>query len=522
MELEDALLTTAFSDEEGQALLRRFQNISTLLFESEQEGSDDKVVDVGDVICKSLLATEHRQKSMTNGSLAAASLTLTLRDLEVDDELKDAEATTKTKKGEVTAASPIDAGKSVYEGTDDEEAQEEEGLDQSAKQQVRPAVEAKNEKVVEKGIKEEEEETEETKDEEEEEGVEVEEEVEEEDEDEWENDDDLGVVMLTISEDEFFEMEEEASNTLSVTANLQKEVNSWAQAGADEAEEEEEEDEEGNDSELERDIEKAELAIASSSSSATLPSAHDVPPPPPTTLQMDDEPMSPVSGASVSDDYARAQLAEMLVQGGFSSPLPMPPPPPTNPDDDEDEDEDATTTTATKAKPLDASASSSKPSSSSSSSSRALHGGGSKKQSMGERRRSEIMGQHRFIGPDGPHAYFQLKVIFEPNKTGFEETKAFNPPPGTVIAGRYEVGDVLGTAAFSTALQCADLLAEEDEPRWVCLKVIKNSKDFFDQSMDEIKLLQFINSRGEPDENHVLRLIDFFYYKVHTHTQTNI
>lgn len=126
------------------------------------------------------------------------------------------------------------------------------------------------------------------------------------------------------------------------------------------------------------------------------------------------------------------------------------------------------------------------------------------------------MGQNRFFGADNKyHSYFNLKVVFEPNKTGFEEQKHFTPTKGTVIAGRYQVSDVLGSAAFSTALQCADLIAEEDEPKWVCLKVIKNNKDFFDQSMDEIKLLQYINSHCEPDEKHILRLIDFFYYKEH-------
>jgi hypothetical protein len=140
----------------------------------------------------------------------------------------------------------------------------------------------------------------------------------------------------------------------------------------------------------------------------------------------------------------------------------------------------------------------------------------SRRMSQSELRRAEIMGQNRFTGADGKEqAYFQLKVIFEPFRTGFEESKHFNPPKGTIIAGRYEVSDFLGQAAFSTALQCVDLIAEEGEAQWVCLKVIKNSKDFFDQSLDEIKLLQYINSRGEPDDHHVLRLIDFFYYKEH-------
>lgn len=45
--------------------------------------------------------------------------------------------------------------------------------------------------------------------------------------------------------------------------------------------------------------------------------------------------------------------------------------------------------------------------------------------------------------------------------------------------------------------------------------MIKNSKDFFDQSLDEIKLLQYINSKGDPHKYNVLQMIDFFYCKEH-------
>lgn len=126
------------------------------------------------------------------------------------------------------------------------------------------------------------------------------------------------------------------------------------------------------------------------------------------------------------------------------------------------------------------------------------------------------MGQQTFRGVDGQRTcFFNLKIIFEPYRTGFEETKELSLPKGSIIAGRYQVSEVLGSAAFSTALQCVDLMAEEDEAQWVCLKVIKNNKDFFDQSLDEIKLLQYINSCGDPDSHHVLRLYDFFYCKEH-------
>lgn len=58
----------------------------------------------------------------------------------------------------------------------------------------------------------------------------------------------------------------------------------------------------------------------------------------------------------------------------------------------------------------------------------------------------------------------------------------------------------IGKAAFSTALECRDLRRERGRDA-VCLKVIKNNKDFFDQSLDEIKLLQRIKAAGDPVSN---------------------
>lgn len=55
----------------------------------------------------------------------------------------------------------------------------------------------------------------------------------------------------------------------------------------------------------------------------------------------------------------------------------------------------------------------------------------------------------------------------------------------------------------------------------VCLKIIKNDKDFFDQSLDEIKLLKFVNKHDPADEHHILRLYDYFYHQVCT-TETSV
>ncbi|CAI9754052.1 unnamed protein product [Fraxinus pennsylvanica] len=106
---------------------------------------------------------------------------------------------------------------------------------------------------------------------------------------------------------------------------------------------------------------------------------------------------------------------------------------------------------------------------------------------------------------------FDLKIVHRKNRTGFEEDKNFHVVLNSVIAGRYHVTEYLGSAAFSKAIQAHDLQTGMD----VCVKIIKNNKDFFDQSLDEIKLLKYINKHDPADKYHILRLYDYFYYREH-------
>ncbi|XP_061356030.1 uncharacterized protein LOC133300490 [Gastrolobium bilobum] len=106
---------------------------------------------------------------------------------------------------------------------------------------------------------------------------------------------------------------------------------------------------------------------------------------------------------------------------------------------------------------------------------------------------------------------FNLKIVHRKNRTGFEEDKNFHVVLNSVIAGRYHVTEYLGSAAFSKAIQAHDLHTGMD----VCVKIIKNNKDFFDQSLDEIKLLKYINKHDPGDKYHILRLYDYFYYREH-------
>lgn len=103
-----------------------------------------------------------------------------------------------------------------------------------------------------------------------------------------------------------------------------------------------------------------------------------------------------------------------------------------------------------------------------------------------------------------------FELMFWLYRTGFEEDKNFHVVLNSVIAGRYHVTEYLGSAAFSKAIQAHDLHTGMD----VCVKIIKNNKDFFDQSLDEIKLLKYVNKHDPADKYHLLRLYDYFYYRV--------
>ncbi|XP_028793454.1 dual specificity tyrosine-phosphorylation-regulated kinase 4-like isoform X1 [Neltuma alba] len=113
---------------------------------------------------------------------------------------------------------------------------------------------------------------------------------------------------------------------------------------------------------------------------------------------------------------------------------------------------------------------------------------------------------------------FDLRIIHRKNRTGFEESKDLPIMLNTVIGGRYYVTEYLGSAAFSKVVQAHDLQTGID----VCLKIIKNDKDFFDQSLDEIKLLKLVNKNDPADEHHILRLYDYFYHQEHLFIVTEL
>jgi hypothetical protein len=108
-------------------------------------------------------------------------------------------------------------------------------------------------------------------------------------------------------------------------------------------------------------------------------------------------------------------------------------------------------------------------------------------------------------------AVFHLPIIYDPVRNSLEEHVNFPLDPGGLIAGRYRIVEPLGAGVFSRAVQCVDL----NSNKHVCIKIIRNNKDFFDQSLGEIKLLQHLNAHDPLDAHSILRMLDYFYFKEH-------
>lgn len=87
-----------------------------------------------------------------------------------------------------------------------------------------------------------------------------------------------------------------------------------------------------------------------------------------------------------------------------------------------------------------------------------------------------------------------------------------------IVAGRYSIIEQLGKTGFSRVYSAYDL----ETNKKVCLKMVENKKEFFDQSIEEIKILKLVNNNGNPEKDHFVKLYDFFYCKEHLFIVTEL
>ncbi|ORY06804.1 kinase-like protein [Basidiobolus meristosporus CBS 931.73] len=77
---------------------------------------------------------------------------------------------------------------------------------------------------------------------------------------------------------------------------------------------------------------------------------------------------------------------------------------------------------------------------------------------------------------------------------------------------QYEVQDILGAGTFGQVARCTNLKTGEV----VGVKVVKNKEAYFNQSVMEVKILEWLNEKFDPeDKHHILRLHGTFIHKRH-------
>ena len=118
----------------------------------------------------------------------------------------------------------------------------------------------------------------------------------------------------------------------------------------------------------------------------------------------------------------------------------------------------------------------------------------------------------------GELGVLHLRVVRGRGETGLLESRKFQARARLVVAGRYRVVRSLGSGAFSEAVEARDL----QNGRAVCLKIVRNSKDCFDQGLDEVRMLQLLNGADPGDASGIVRLLDFFYFQEHLFIVTEL
>ncbi|GAO47506.1 kinase-like protein [Saitoella complicata NRRL Y-17804] len=79
-------------------------------------------------------------------------------------------------------------------------------------------------------------------------------------------------------------------------------------------------------------------------------------------------------------------------------------------------------------------------------------------------------------------------------------------------ANRYLILDILGQGTFGQVVKCQNMRTQE----LVAVKVVKNKPAYFNQSMMEVTILELLNNKLDPaDEHHILRMKDTFIHKQH-------
>lgn len=103
--------------------------------------------------------------------------------------------------------------------------------------------------------------------------------------------------------------------------------------------------------------------------------------------------------------------------------------------------------------------------------------------------------------------YFNLRIYEHPFSTGLTNQNQDELYPGQLLANRYQIVSHLDEAVFSHTYEAYD--KENNEA--VCLKVLKPRSDALTNSVEELKLLRYMNAHDPDNIKNIVQLKDYFF-----------
>ena len=109
------------------------------------------------------------------------------------------------------------------------------------------------------------------------------------------------------------------------------------------------------------------------------------------------------------------------------------------------------------------------------------------------------------------YSHLNKKIEGFSNKMGFAmKVYIYNTSDSHIIREKYEILSELKESTFSNVYLVKNIKTEQ----LFCVKKIKDDKNFLDQSLSEIYVLDYLKKTGDALKHRFLDLHEFFYFNV--------
>lgn len=109
------------------------------------------------------------------------------------------------------------------------------------------------------------------------------------------------------------------------------------------------------------------------------------------------------------------------------------------------------------------------------------------------------------------YSHLNKKIEGFSNKMGFDlKVYIYNTTDAHIIREKYEIVSELKESTFSNVYLVRNIKTE----KLFCIKKIKDDKNYLDQSLSEIYVLDYLRKTGDPSKNRFVDIHEYFYFNV--------